>query len=174
VDLGSVSAGAAAVDGSTAVDNLPDLGQLDPGFHYPLVRSTMKALSLPAVSVVYDAKKREKVTASYNLQGQLVLGTNSNGINPATERLRIEVDGFGQTLPVGSCKAKGGSAWTCSGPAPGVTSLQIDLGKSTFSLVIEKVPAPSIFPSSVRLRLYVADDIGVGEASYVRGTLGVH
>jgi parallel beta-helix repeat protein len=171
VDAGSVAVAEATVDGSTATDNLPDIGQLDMGFHYPITHSIMTEFSISSVSAVYDGRKREAITTTYNLQGRLVLGANNDGINPPTERVRIEVNDFGHTLPVGSCKVQAVLKWSCTTKTLGVKSFTIDLTKSSFSMVLEGIPVPPVFPSSVRLRLYLKDDAGDVTKALVRGTL---
>jgi len=171
VDAGSVAVAEATVDGSTATDNLPDIGKLDMGFHYPITHSLMTEFSISSVTAVYDGRKREAITTSYNLQGRLVLGANSNGINPPTERVRIEVNDFGHTLPVGSCKVQDVLKWSCATKTLGVKSFTIDLAKSSFSMVLEGILVPPVFPSSVRVRLYLKDDAGDVTKALVRGTL---
>jgi parallel beta-helix repeat protein len=171
VNAGLGPAESSEAEGSTATDNLPDDEILDMGFHYPIFKSTMKVFTLTGVKNSIE-KKAGQLKATYSLVGKLSLGTNSNGIDPDSQRTKVEIDTYSQTLPLGACKQTAAMVWTCIGPTPGVTGLKIDLARGSFEVVAKLLPVPaSPLPPNVRLRLFLGDDTGVAEMFYVRGTL---
>jgi parallel beta-helix repeat protein len=174
VNVGSGPAEGLPTEGSTATDNFPDEDTLDLGFHYPIFRSTLKVFSISSVSTSI-AKSSGQLKATYTIKGNLTLGSDSNGINPLAERMRVEVDTYSETLPLGSCARPAVGTYSCTAASPGVTSLKIKFTTSTsatFELIVKLVPAPPTpLPPNVRLRLFLGDDIGVGEMLYVRGSL---
>jgi parallel beta-helix repeat protein len=174
LERGSGPAAGSATDGATATDNFPDEGILDQGFHYPIFRSTLQAFSINSVSTAI-AKNGGVLKTTYTISGKFTLGAGSNGINPVAERTRVEVDTYSETLPLGSCVRPSTGTYNCTAPSPGVTSLKIKFTNSTsgtFDLIVKLVPTTANpLPSSVRLRLFVGDDIGVAEMLYIRGSL---
>ena len=174
IDRGSGPVAGSATDGATATDNFPDEGILDLGFHYPIFRSPLQVFSITSVSTAI-AKSSGVLKTTYTISGKFTLGAGSNGINPVAERMRVEVDTYSETLPLGSCVRPSAGTYNCTAPSPGVTSLKVKFTNSTsgtFDLIVKLVPTPSNpLPPNLRLRLFVGDDIGVAEMLYVRGSL---
>jgi parallel beta-helix repeat protein len=174
VNAGSGPVEGSSTEGSTATDNFPDEEDLDLGFHYQIFRSTFQTFSIANVSTSI-AYSGGQLKASYTINGTFTLGSDSDGINPVSERVRVEVDTYGETLPLGSCTRPAAGSYSCTASSPGVTSLKIKFTSSTggtFDLIVKLVPAPPTpLPLNVRLRLFVGADIGVAEKVYVRGTL---
>lgn len=163
---------AALVDGTTATDNFLDEGAPDRGFHYAAQTLPMQQLTLTKAKTAFW-KEGEQFLASCKLWGNFALGAGSNGIDPATERIRIDLDTFTQTLPGGSCTAKNqGQVWSCKSPAPGVTSFTLDLRKNSFTLETNSIPTLSTpLPASTRFNLHIGDDMGATEQSYTEGSV---
>lgn len=172
-DSPSVDTGSPLVveTGTTSTANFPDEGAPDKGFHYSHITSTIQPFSLSAIKTAF-MKKPNGIVGSYDLSGQLQLGAGSDGIDPASERVTIELDTFTQILPAGSCKKQNGTQWMCTGNAPGITLLRINLGNGTFVLKAQNVPnPPSPLAPKVHVRLSIGGDSGVTEMLYSRGTL---
>jgi hypothetical protein len=118
-------------------------------------------------------KQGEQFFVSFWLRGQFILGPGNNGIDPSTERIRIDLDTFTQTIPAGSCTASNqGKVWTCRNPQPGIFLLALDLRNQAFTLEMENLPYQS-FPSSpsIRLTLHIGDDVGSTERPYTDGII---
>ncbi len=170
VDAGDPSV---MVEGTTATDRVPDGAEGDPndmGYHYPDLEETMEAFELTSAKIAID-KKNGDMVASYNLEGHYVLGEGA-AIDPSTERIRVEVDAYWQTLPVGSCALKNrGSFWLCTGTNPGVTSVKIKKD-GYFEIIVKNIdiPPPPL-PFEVHLNLFIGNDVGRAEVLYTRGTL---
>jgi parallel beta-helix repeat protein len=157
--------------GTTSTANFPDEGAPDKGFHYSLVTSAIQPFSLAEVKTSFT-KKPNGIAGSYDLDGQLRLGAGSDGIDPAAERVKVELDTFTQIFPVGSCKKQIGTRWMCTASAPGVIQLRIDLGAGTFVLKAKNVPnPPAPLAPNVRVRLSIGGDLGMAEMLYTHGTL---
>jgi hypothetical protein len=95
-------------------------------------------------------------------------------IDPAMERVTVELDSFSQTLPVGSCSQKPNGLWLCKGNAPGVVTVRIT-PKGDFTIVAQNVPIPDPGPSApllpnLRFRLFIGNDAGEMEIYYTGGT----
>jgi hypothetical protein len=162
---------AVGVEGTTATANFPDEGAPDLGYHYPLFPSAMGEFTLTSVKTSVE-KKNGGFATTYRVDGRLSLGAGSNGINPVTETVRVDLNTFSQVLPVGACKKVAALVWTCTGKIPGVKYVRIDLSKALFEIQAQDVPTPSApLPPNLRVQLVLADDTGATERFYTRGTL---
>jgi parallel beta-helix repeat protein len=174
-DSPSVNTGdpSVVVSGSTATDRLLDGvsgDQNDMGYHYPELQATMQQFVLTNVKTTV-ATKQGQTTASYNLKGTMVLGPNSNGIDPANERVRVEINSSNHIFNVGTCRIlKDMVAAQCDSSNPQV-SVKI-VGTGAFEIIAKNLPIPPLpLLNKVRLVLFIGNDVGTTEKDYIRGTL---
>jgi len=160
------------VDGTTATDHFLDEGTPDRGFHYPAQTIQMQQLAFTKARTNFK-KQSGKFLISYRLWGDFVLGPGSTGINPALERIRIDIDTYTATIPAGTCtKTSQGQIWRCKSAPPGIVLLVLDLKRGTFILETKDIPTASAsLPASTRVELSFGNNKGSTEQSYTEGVI---
>jgi len=125
-----------------------------------------------AVKIIYDLKKPDK--DKFTINGELQLGTDSNGINPADEHITLSIttdEGviFEETIPTGSFVTKGKEAteWIYKSKESGINYMKIRFKKDKFIFKIKAshINLPRLSEATgqtkdVTIDLQIGDDVG--------------
>jgi hypothetical protein len=93
----------------------------------------------PKVPFAMSFAKLEISVRGFDLKESFTLGTNSNGINPVTEDVTLQIGTFSVTIPAGSFKQNPNGRFVFDGVSNGV-SLEVQivpLGNNIFTFKAE-------------------------------------
>jgi len=132
---------------------------------YMQVQASQGYSTLPALTTfsAFAVKFESCWTGSFQLNSQITLGSNSNGINPAAEPVIIRAGTFVGLIPAGSFTQRKNGTFTFEGIINSV-SLQariLPLGNNTYGFTVEGTSLTlGVGPSPVTLSVIIGDDSG--------------
>jgi hypothetical protein len=104
------------------------------------------SLSCPVSPFATSSAKLEIAQQGFDLNESFTLGANSNGINPVTENVTLQIGSFSVTIPSGSFQQNHSGRFTFQGVINGL-NLQVQitpLGNNIFTFKAEKFKSEGI------------------------------
>jgi hypothetical protein len=163
-----------AWSGSKSVSGNHNVSQAQPGtYTYTLTcngagGSTSKSAALTVQSSTGStpfatlSAKLEIDKKEFELSAEFTLGSNSDGINPATEKVTLRIGDYVATLPVGNCKKGKDGKFTYSGKVNGASlDIVITPVRGAYQVSVEGLPSTVIGTAKqVAVELTIGNDSG--------------
>lgn len=170
----TVCTASGAWNGSKSISGNQNVSQAQPGtYTYTLtcngaggstsksaaltVQSSTGSIPFATISAKLEIDKKE-----FELSAQFTLGSKSDGINPATEKVTLRIGEYVATLPVGNCKKGKDGKFTYSGKVNGASlDVVITPMGGAYQVSVEGQPSAVIGTAKqVAIELAIGNDSG--------------